>query len=305
MKVMQTIFAHEIVQEQGMDYSVKMLEDNVEKTIEINLVFLLYLKEIARYVQTYAEGQRSKFLLSEAEKNVNENIGKSPIVNYIHESAVFNKLVKKYHADRHLEASIVKDYFFLLFESEVYKEYIAIEQPTIEDDKLVLLHIVKKILNKEENLMNHLESYFLNVHDDTDLVCFSLKRSIKNFSLSNQINFELGFSDWEEEREFAFDLLKITLEKSALYDEWIEPKLKGWELERIAKLDIILIKLAISEMLHFPNIPIKVTINEYIDLCKLYSTPKSKEFVNGILDRLMKEFQEKNMILKSGRGLQD
>lgn len=303
VKVMQTIFAHEIVHEEGLEFATKMMQENVEKTIEINLVFLMYFKEIARYVQVYAEQQRSKYLLTAEEKNVNENIAKSPIISYIHDSVVFNKLVKKYRIEDHLEPAIVKEYFFLLFESEVYKNYITKANPSLEDDKEVLTHLVKKILNKQESLLNHLEAYFLNVHDDTDLVCFSLKRSIKNFSVENATNFELGISDWEEEKEYAFNLLKVTLNQSKEYDAMIEPKLKGWELDRISKIDIIIIKLAISEMLHFPNIPLKVTMNEYIDLCKLYSTPKSKEFVNGILDRIMKELAENNRILKSGRGL--
>lgn len=305
VKVMQTIFAHEISHDEGMTNSIKMLEETVEKTIEINLVFLMYFKEIARYVHTFATQQKSKYLLTEDEKNVNENIGKSPIISYINDSFVFNKLAKKYDIQKHLELSIIKDYFFLMTDSEVYKKYTTIKNPSIDDDKEVFGFIVKKILNKDENLLGHLETYFINVHDDTDLVCFALKRAIKNFSLDNKINFELGISDWEEEREYAFNLLKITLTQSKQYDEMIEPKLKGWELDRISKVDIIIIKLAISEMLHFPNIPLKVTINEYIDLCKLYSTPKSKEFVNGILDRIMKELIEKNLILKTGRGLQD
>lgn len=305
VKVMQTIYASEIGGEQDLVFAEKMLQENVDRTIEINLVYLLYFVEIARYVFIYADMQKSKYLLTEEEKNINTNIGKSTIVNYIHDNPIFNKIVKKYRTHQHLDESIVKDYFFKLLESAEYKNYTSIAEPTIDDDKEVFQYIIKKIFGKEEDLINHLESYFINVYDDTELICFSLKRSIKNFNLNNKTNFELGFDDWEEEREYAFDLLRLTINKSQEYDKIIEPKLKGWETERIAKTDLIILKMAIGEMLNFPTIPLKVTMNEYIDLCKMYSPPKSKEFVNGVLDRLMKEFTAENKILKSGRGLQD
>jgi N utilization substance protein B len=111
--------------------------------------------------------------------------------------------------------------------------------------------------------------------------------------------------NWEDDKEFMKDLFKYTLDNDEEYEQLISGKAKNWDIERLAMLDRIILKMAIAEMLHFPSIPVKVTINEFIELSKEYSTPKSKQFVNGILDATVAELTSKGILKKSGRGLID
>jgi N utilization substance protein B len=108
----------------------------------------------------------------------------------------------------------------------------------------------------------------------------------------------------QDDREFVVELFQYTMDRQDEFSTLVEPKLENWDMERIAILDLIIMKMALCELLYFPMIPVKVTINEYIEIAKLYSTPKSKDFVNGVLDKIMKELKESGAIKKSGRGLQ-
>jgi transcription antitermination protein NusB len=303
---MQTIFALALDKDNdGIVAAKKSLDQSIMKTIEINLVYLLYFVKINEYFKEYHTQQQSKYLLSTEDKKVNVSLWESPIVQYIATNETFLKYIKKYHSDHYVDDSIVKDSFFKLFNSDEYKHYLTLPSPTMDNQKTVFQYIVKNIFSKDEELHANLEGSFINVENDTELVCFSLKRSIKNFDIEKKINFELGFTDWETEKEYAHDLLSVSISQQADYMKMIEPKLKGWEMDRIPKMDMVIMYIALSEMLHFPNIPLKVTMNEFVDITKLYSTPKSKEFVNGVLDRLMKELQKDKKILKTGRGLEE
>jgi transcription antitermination protein NusB len=306
IKVMQTMFAQVFDANNGGVVAAKnQLETSIIKTIEINLVYLLYFVRIFEYFKEYNTQQMSKYLISDEERKVNQSLLESPIVQYIATNEIFLKYVKKYHTEYHIDESIIKDSFVKLYHSEEYKTYNEIASPTLDDQKVVFQYIIKAIFSKDEELHNHLEGSFINVENDTELVCFSLKRSIKNFDINKQVNFELGFTDWDTEKDYAYNLLSVSISQMPEYMKLIEPKLKGWEMDRIAKMDMVIMYIALSEMLHFPNIPLKVTMNEFVDITKMYSTPKSKEFVNGVLDRLMKDLKSEGKILKTGRGLEE
>jgi N utilization substance protein B len=146
------------------------------------------------------------------------------------------------------------------------------------------------------------EDRYTNWDDDESLVVGAMKKTVKAFPLKDNFYQEFEPSDMTV-REFGEELLRKTCrEDSALLAE-IEPALQNWDVERVAALDMIMLKMALCELLHFPTIPTKVTLNEFVEISKVYSTDKSKEFINGILDRLMKKLLEENKIVKEGRGL--
>ncbi len=194
---------------------------------------------------------------------------------------------------------------FLKQDAEV-AEYLAVQKADLEVDKKLAQHLVKTLLLKDTGLETFFEDYDLDWPENKSIVKNMVLKTIKNTQESNE---ELPLmelsSNWEEDREFFTELFDATLANEKQLEEVVHKKLKNWDVERLAMVDLILLKMGLSEMIHFSSIPVKVTINEYIELSKLYSTPKSKQFVNGILDSTSAEMLEAGVIKKSGRGLID
>ena len=191
---------------------------------------------------------------------------------------------------------------------QVYHDYELQGNPTFEQDHAMVTYLIKKVIFKSAAIQSFMEETDINWEEDAAIVKSVLLKTVKAITEDQDpSNFEIpGISyNWEEDRQFFHDLFKTTVERDKEFANWIALKAKNWEMERIAALDKIILKMALSEMINFPSIPIKVTINEYIEISKLYSTPKSRHFINGILDVLAKELQKKGVIKKSGRGLID
>jgi N utilization substance protein B len=177
----------------------------------------------------------------------------------------------------------------------------AIENPVTTDNAKALLDLYR-FLAASDLYSDMSEDRYNNWCDDESLVSGAMKKTLKNFPVSGKFYEEHEPSD-ATVLEFGEELLRKTCSEDQKLFTDIEPTLKNWDAERVAILDMVMLKMALCELLHFPTIPTKVTLNEYVEISKLYSTDKSKEFINGILDRLMKELLEKGRIVKEGRGL--
>ena len=191
---------------------------------------------------------------------------------------------------------------------EEYKEYQKLSETTFEDDKALLMHIVKNIIFKNDVIDKYMEEQDINWTEDRAIIKSLVTKTIKSISEEDdgsdlEIQ-ELSYN-WEDDKEFFIMLFVETTKVEAEYEELISKKTKNWDIERIAATDRIILEMAISEMINFPSIPVKVTINEYIEVAKKYSTPKSKTFVNGVLDVIANELTDSGDIRKSGRGLID
>lgn len=191
---------------------------------------------------------------------------------------------------------------------QVYRDYELRQNPTFEEDHSMVTYLIKKVIFKSEAIQSFMEETDINWEEDGAIVKSVLLKTVKAISGDQDPSkFEIpGISyNWEDDSQFFRDLFKTTVESDREFENWISLKAQNWEMDRIAALDKIILKMALSEMINFPSIPIKVTINEYIEISKLYSTPKSRHFINGILDVLAKELKQKGVIKKSGRGLID
>lgn len=191
---------------------------------------------------------------------------------------------------------------------EAYQAYMRISSPNMEEDAEILAVILKKIIFKNEVILNFFIEKDLNWSENKSIVKSLASKVLKNIGESvDSENFELPelAINWEEDKEFFQNIFNLTIENDEDHKELISEKTKNWDIERVAITDKIIISMALTEMTNFPSIPVKVTINEYIDISKTYSTPKSKQFVNGLLDVLSKELTESGKIRKSGRGLID
>lgn len=188
---------------------------------------------------------------------------------------------------------------------ETYGQYQQVAQTDSEADRNIVLHLIKQILFKHELPTAYFEETNLNWAENEDVIRSMLVKTIKSAEENNQMELSELSANWADDREFMEQLYRYTVDNDRQYEEMVSGKAQNWDVERVALVDKIMLKMAISEMLNFPSIPVKVTINEYIELAKQYSTPKSKQFINGLLDTIAEELREKELIKKSGRGLID
>lgn len=195
----------------------------------------------------------------------------------------------------------------ILKQDEVFLNYLALPEPTLEEDLEVVKHIFKNIIFKEKNLQSLFEEQDLNWVENKSIVKSLVNKTVKMFGEETEeepVLLDLS-ANWEDDKAFFEELYHQTLQDDEKYEAMIAASVKNWDVERVALLDKIILKLALCEMHIFRSIPVKVTINEYIEISKLYSTPKSKQFVNGVLDKMAQELTTKGEIRKSGRGLID
>ena len=303
---MQVLYAHNI----GTERSALRLEQNlnakIEKTKQLYFIYLQYLIEVAQYSLVDSSKRANKFITNDADLNVNTDISKNSILKSIFESDTFKERQAKYSVKGFIDKKLVKTIFKKLQSSEKYVKYCEIENRTYADEVDILRYILKKMIGGNELLDEYLSEHFINLEDDHFITLHSLQKILKDYDFNTQDTFLknilLDLND-EEEIEYAKDLLLKYLTHEEEIDEVIQPRLKNWDMDRVAIIDIILLKLAVSEFIYFPYIPLKVSLNEYIDISKEYSTEKSKDFINGILDKVMKDLTKDGKIQKLGRGL--
>ena len=292
VKVMQELYAQQSGETVEKN-AVANLQKQLEQTRQLFFYLLWFITEVARYAETDARIRASKNLPTEYDKNVNTKIAGNQLLWQILESESF----KKESGTRKVEFSDtkeqVKKIYDALVASDKYQKYIRVNGRDKRSEKDILLFIFTDLMLPNEIFINHVEENFTNWDDDAEM----MNQLIQNY-LQKPGSYNIQQMIGEEKWKFAKDLLLTTREKSDYALELIKPKLKNWDFERIATLDMILMQMGVCEFLYFETIPPKVTINEYIDIAKEYSTQQSGQFVNGILDSIHKDLITQNKIHK-------
>ncbi len=272
------------------------------------------LKGVNQLVEQYAWLLKLIIVLSKMAANEKPKKGTPPYTNFAN-----NKAIKTLLGNKELESSTIKSsYSWADFEedlrswlkniikpSERFDEYLKIANPGFEEDKEIVQYLVKSIIFKNETINDFFELIDLRWSENKPILKSLVTKTIKNLEEEKPFELlELSYN-WEEDLDFLKTIFNTTLEEEDTYEELIAAKSKNWDIDRIASTDMVMLEMAIQEIIHFPSIPVKVTINEYIEISKRYSTPKSKQFVNGVLDVIAVDLQKQGMIKKSGRGLID
>ena len=265
----------------------KQFLKSLNKVEELYLFLLLYILEVRDF----------------AENDLNPNtkfINNLFLTKLRDESVLIGKAghSKLSFAD---ENNMIKSIYFKMVESEVYISYMNEEIVDFETDKKFIVKLFSKVLIEMEVFQDFLSEQDIFWDDDFPFICSMVIKTIKDSNTDKIELFEL-FKDTDE-KDFAVNLLRQSIIHSEEFAELISSKTKNWDLDRVAQMDLILMQMALSELLKMPSVPVKVTINEYIELAKYYSTPNSKNFVNGILDSLLIELKREGAIKKMGRGL--
>jgi N utilization substance protein B len=292
---MQTIYTLSTL-EQGVKPGepVKLLQKHFDQSKELFIYLTYFLTEVAGYAETDAYVRSSKHLPTKEDLNVSTKIAGNELLWKIKEDTSYQQELERSRPDQIIDKELVKKTYVQLTESPEYKQYISTSERNARDEKAILDFIFNELLLPNEVFTGHLEENFMNWDDDADMVIqlvqgLLLKPGVINFK-------EVMSADkWE----FAKSLITTVLEKKDHLETFIIPKLKNWDAERIAALDMIIMRMGVAEFLYFETIPPKVTINEYIDIAKEYSTQQSGQFVNGILDNIHKELVQQNKLHKT------
>ena len=292
---------------QDFDHLSKQMVNDVQALVDRFLEIISLLISWADYSKV--ESDKRKKIAPERLLIGDYNLSKNRIVEFFRDSSkVQVALVKKNISWETEEESIKNWYKEILKKDDLFLEYRRIATPTFEKDKELIDYLVKQIIFKNDRILPFFEARDIFWVEDKAIVRSLVTRSIRNIEEnSSPKEFEVpDFSNnWDEDKEFFELIFRLTVENSKEYENMIAAKTKNWEVDRLAVIDQIILKMAITEMLYFTSIPLKVTINEYIELSKNYSTPKSKQFVNGVLDVISNQLQSEGRVKKSGRGLID
>lgn len=292
IKIMQTLYAIEAAEDQK-DKADKLLERHLAQSGDIFVYLIHYLMQVAEYAEKDSLHRSSKHLPTEQDLNVNIKIAGNELLWKIRENPSYQKARKEIKPGQWDNPDLIRKTYQLLTESPVYKEYIALQGRDRKTEKDILEYIFTDLMLANDDFISEMEDNFIHWDDDAEM----MRQLILNF-LQKPLNYNFQDLLGEEKRKFATDLLQTVLDKEAYCMELIRPKLKNWDVERIAALDMILMKMGVCEFLYFETIPTKVTINEYIDLAKEYSTSQSGQFVNGILDNIHKELLSQDKLHK-------
>ena len=294
VKVMQTLYSIESMNNETREGEpLQILNKKMEHSQELITYLIYYIIEVTRYAELDALKKRSKHLPSQEDLNVNIKITGNELVWATLENQSFRASAEKFKIKYKMDEDLIKRAYQSLVLTPEYKEYISLQSRDKKSEKEILEFIFSDIMLENEDFINDIEGKFIHWDDDAETI-ISLMNGF--FQKPGQFNFaELVGA---EKMEFARSLLATVLDKNEYCLEIIKPKLKNWDSERIAALDMILMKMGLCEFLYFETIPTKVTINEYIDLAKEYSTEQSGQFINGILDNIHKELVAENKIHK-------
>ncbi len=304
---MQYIYAFETSQLSDIKHFEKNLLLCLNNVKDQYLYLLLYIREIANYVEKDASIKDAKFIKSPAHNSVNTKLLSNFLIQFLNHDEPFLKEIKSANTAALIDIDEhIRPLYKLLIETKEYKDYIHHQQEfDIDEDRKIIGFILNQILFTNDIFLERSEEHFTNWNDDAEFVVEAVNEVINKskHELKLHLNRENIKNKIAELTEFGLALFSKTIENRKTDSAFIEPCLKNWDSDRLATVDIILMRMALTEFMHFPNIPLKVTINEYLDIAKEYSTPKSKDFINGVLDSIMKDLKEKNLIQKTGRGL--
>ncbi len=306
VKVMQSIYALTQAQEDSLDKQLKFLNVSIANVYVLYLLLLGFLIELQQLAKKYVSHASKKYV-ADAENNFPNNekfVNNGLLLQLVGNEAVKAELSKRRLNNWYLNEDYVKIVHKELMKSEGYHSYMNTKGGSYTEDREFVVAIFKEIIAPNEKIYEYFEDDKLTWADDIPIVNTFLVKRLKKAKPDSPNRFFLPrlLKD-EQDMVFAKDLLTKTLLHNAKWEKEIQGKTPNWDKDRIAEIDHILLKMAICEFIHFPSIPEKVTINEYLEIAKEYSTPKSSIFINGILDKLVKEYKSSGKMQKVGRGL--
>lgn len=307
IKVMQTLYAFNKGEGEDLKVEERFLSKSIDSMYDLYLLLMVLLKEIHKKAEDRLIKSQQKHLATAEDKNPNRKFVENNILKLISEDTALAEEIESRKLNYwDLDFEYVDLLFKAVVESDLYKEYMSKKVSTFKEDKFFVIDIFKEVIAPNDKLYDYLEGKKLTWLDDLPIVNTGILKLLRKTKPSPLPNYFLPklYKD-DDDREFALELLRKTTLNQTVFNEEIADKTTNWDTERIANLDAVLLKMALCEFQKFPSIPVKVTINEYLEIAKEYSTPKSSVFINGVLDKTVKAYKEQGKLNKIGRGLME
>ena len=312
IKVLHALYAFHQSKNNQLDSGERELLRSLDKLYELFIYQLSLIVEIVDFTRKRIEENKQKFFPTRDDLNPSTRFIDNKFYAVLSSNRDFQSYCDHYKINWADEQEMIRKLTVMIRECPEYKEYMDARLTSFNTDKEIFITIFKKIISQSEILQFYFEEKNIYWSDNFFVSSLLAIKVIKAWEPHWDETYKLPLifgnnsgEDDREDKEFILNLFRKSILKSKEFEKLIDDKVQNWEMDRIAIIDIILIKMALVEITESPSIPIKVTLNEYIELAKLYSTPKSKVFINGVLDKLISDLREQNLIIKTGRGLMD
>jgi N utilization substance protein B len=305
VKVMQTMYAFKGSESDDLSKDQKFLLFSIDNMYNLYLLLISLLIEVQKRAENDLHKKQNKHLATKEDKDPNRKFVNNQVLQQL---KVNLKLKDQFESHNITNWELDSEYIDIIFKeiiaSDLYKDYMTTKTSDFKEDKDFIVDVFKEVIAPNEKLYDYLEDKNLTWLDDLPTVNTTILKLLRKVKATSDEGFFTPklYKDIED-KEFAVNLFKKTLLNQSSINKEIKLKTKNWDSDRIANVDYVLLQMAICELKNFPSIPVKVTINEYLEISKEYSTPKSSIFINGILDKLVKEYDAAGELNKVGRGL--
>lgn len=300
LKVIQIIYAYYQNGSKNLDTAEKELFFSLSKAYDLYNFLLLLMVEVTKYANKRLEAAKNKLAPSKEDLTPNTKFVDNQFIAQLEVNKQLVDFANNQKKTWENEPEFIKSLFEQIANSDIYKEYMAAETSSYDEDREFWRKIYKNIIFNNAALDEVLEEQSLYWNDDKEIVDTFVLKTIKRFDPQNGAKQELlpEFKD-EEDRDFARRLFRRAILNADYYRHLISSNIRNWDLDRVAFMDVIIMQIALAEILSFPNIPVSVSLNEYVDIAKLYSTPKSGGFINGTLDGIVNQLKKENKLIKN------
>lgn len=300
---MQSVYAMQQSHNDDLVKEEKFLKHSILKMQDLYALNFQLMVEVKKLAEKKIALSKKKILATEQDLNPNTKFVNNQVFQLLEESVSLESFLQLHKLTNwELDDEYVKIIHDELMKSDLYQSYISSEGQSFKKDRAFVADFFKEIIAPNEKLADYYEDYMISWVDDLPFVNTWILKSIQKLRPDHPFVMGSIYKD-EDDENFVSELFKKVALKGHTYEQDIIDKTPNWELDRIADIDMILIKMAITEFVSFPSIPVRVTINEYIEIAKDYSTSKSSFFINGVLDKISKDYLADKKIVKIGRGL--
>ena len=300
LKIVQIVYAYYQNGGKNLDTAEKELFFSLSKAYDLYNYLLLLMVEVTKQANTRLNAAKNKLVPTKEELFPNTKFVENRFIAQLEVNKQLLEFSNNQKKTWENEADFVKTLCDKILESDIYKEYMASETSSYEEDRELWRKLYKNIIFNNIELDQVLEDQSLYWNDDKEIVDTFVLKTIKRFDEKNGAKQELlpEFKD-EEDQDFARRLFRRTILNADYYRHLISENTKNWDLDRVAFMDVVIMQIALAEILSFPNIPVSVSLNEYVEIAKLYSTPKSGGFINGTLDGIVNSLKKENKLTKN------
>lgn len=302
---MQVLYAFKGTESDDFSKDQRFLLNSIDNMYNLYLLLLSLLIEVQKRAENHLEKSSQKHLPTDEEKNPNRKFVNNQVLALLKNNEQLQAKFDEAHINNwELDSEYVEIIFKAILASDLYADYLKTKTSDFKEDRDFIVDVFKEIIAPNDKLYDYIEDKHLTWLDDLPTVNTAIAKLLRKVKKdSNAFHFIPKLYKDLEDKQFAIDLFRKTLLNQNALTQEISKKTTNWDSDRIATIDYLLLKMGVCEIQKFPSIPTKVTINEYLEISKEYSTPKSSVFINGILDKIIKEYQDNGNLNKMGRGL--